>query len=425
MATRHRAYVALWLAALLSACGLFPGPSPVGLPTPPTTPTTSPALLNVGTPVASELTLRMWLPVSLRPDEGSPGGPLLRERLKAFELSHPGVHVEVRLRADSGPGGLRDMLGLASGAAPDTLPDIVALDQAALHAAALKGLIQPVADETKSSADDDWFAFASPLAEVDGRKYGEPFVADCLVLAQREPVPLDPPQWKQVLTWDDQLHLPLADADARVALLLYRMAGGEVPASASTLSLDTKALEQALTWLQDLDAHAMLSSTSLQLTTPELALMALQTRGRGAVTSYSALATSIRSRSGLSASLPPAPGDVRSTLVTGWAWATTVTDPERAPLVTQLLAWLGDTQFEAAWTHAQGLVPARASTLAAWPPGFMTSLAGECGAHGEAYPTEEVLVSLGPLLNRALRQVLLEGATPHDAAQAAATALHP
>src|SRR5512147_2039822 len=106
MATRHRACVALGLAALLSACGLFPGPSPVGLPTPPVTPTTSLALLNVGTPASSEVMLRVWLPESFRPDQGSPGGIVLRDRLRAFEQDNPGVSVDVRLRADSGPGGL-------------------------------------------------------------------------------------------------------------------------------------------------------------------------------------------------------------------------------------------------------------------------------------------------------------------------------
>jgi ABC-type glycerol-3-phosphate transport system substrate-binding protein len=425
MATRQRPCVALWLAAVLSACGLFPGPSPVGLPTAQATPTTSPALLNRGTPAASEVSLRLWLPVSFRPDQGSPGGIVLRDRLLAFEAAHPGVRVDVRLRADSGPGGLRDMLGLAAGAAPDALPDVVALDQPSLHAAALKGLIQPLPGQVEPSLEEDWFSFALPLAAVDGRMYGLPFVGDCLVLAQREPARLDAPQWEQLTAWGDQLHLPLADANARLLLLNYRLAGGELPTSASTMALDVDALDRGLTWLLDLQDRGVLSATSLQLSTLDLTLMALQTRGRGAVTSFSALAAATRSRSGLSGSLPPAPGPQASTLVTGWAWATTVANGERAQLVTQLLAWLSDPQFTGEWAYGQGLLPTRASALAEWPQGFLTSLAGKCAQFGEAYPSEEVLVSLGPLLNRAVRQVLLEGAAPREAAEEAGAALNP
>src|SRR3989304_9469404 len=86
MATRFRAGLTLWLALLLTACGLFPSPEPVGLPTAAATPTTSPALVNLGTPAATEVTLRLWLPVSFRAGEGSPGGGVLRDRLHDFEL---------------------------------------------------------------------------------------------------------------------------------------------------------------------------------------------------------------------------------------------------------------------------------------------------------------------------------------------------
>ena len=425
MATRFRASLTLWLALVLSACSLFPGPEPVGLPTAEATPTTSPALISLGTPAATEVTLRLWLPVSFRADEGSPGGAVLRDRLHDFELANPGVRIDVRLRAESGPGGLRDMLGLAAGAAPEALPDVVALDQPSLHAAALKGLIHPLPAEVQPEEGAGWFAFVAPLATVDGRMYGIPFVADCLVLAQREPAPLAPPQWKSLTTWDDQLHLPLADPSARLLLLAYHMEGGGLPASASTLALNGDSLERSLAWLLELEEGGVLSPGSLQLATPEQTLLALQTRGRGAVTSFSALATATRSRSGLSGSLPPTPGTLASTLVTGWAWAITAVDGNRAQLATQLLTWLSDAKFLGEWTRAQGMLPTRQGALAAWPAGFLTALAGECAEAGEAQPSEEVLVTLGPLLDRAVRQVLLEGVSPHDAAQAAAAAIHP
>ncbi len=283
MTIRLRATVVLWLAVLLCACSLFPSPELSALPTAQPTPTTSPALLSLGTPIATEVTLRLWLPVSFRPDEGSPGGRVLRERLHSFELANPGVHIEVRLRADSGPGGLRDMLGLAAGAAPETLPDVVALDQPSLRAVALKGLIQPLPSEVQPGEGADWFAFVAPLATVDGRLYGIPFVADCLVLAQREPAPLDPPEWQSLTTWDDQLHLPLADPSARMLLLAYHMAGADLPSSSSSLALDADALERSLAWLSQLAEGDVLSPASLQLGTPELTLLALQTlrKGRG------------------------------------------------------------------------------------------------------------------------------------------------
>lgn len=187
--------VTLAIALLLQGCGLFPAPAAPPLPTAEATPTTSPALLSVGTPASTVTSLRLWLPVDFHPDGTSPAGSILQAHLRAFEDAHPGLRLEVRLRAAAGPGGLRDMLALAASAAPNSLPDVIALDQPNLHAAALKGLVLPLQEGSQLTPPSDWFPFAQSLAEVDQTAYGVPFAADCMLLVQRSPAPASPPSW--------------------------------------------------------------------------------------------------------------------------------------------------------------------------------------------------------------------------------------
>ncbi len=107
---------------------------------------------------------------------------LLQARLDEFQRRNPRVSIETRVKAVSGPGGLLDSLTTASAAAPQALPDLVALPRDLLETAALKGLLLPLDNLTTALDDPDWYAYAASLARLQKNIYGLPFAGDALVL---------------------------------------------------------------------------------------------------------------------------------------------------------------------------------------------------------------------------------------------------
>ncbi|MDO9130711.1 MAG: hypothetical protein Q7U34_12675, partial [Anaerolineales bacterium] len=57
--------------------------------------------------------IRVWLPPELDPSNGTPAGNLLKTRLDEFSAAHPGLKLEVRVKAESGPAGLLESLAAA------------------------------------------------------------------------------------------------------------------------------------------------------------------------------------------------------------------------------------------------------------------------------------------------------------------------
>ena len=104
------------------------------------------------------------MPPEFDPASSKPAGKILQSRLGEFTNRRPGVRIEVRVKETSGTGGLLDSLTTASAAAPQALPDLVALPRPELETAALKGLLHPFRDLSTPIEDPDWFEYARQLA---------------------------------------------------------------------------------------------------------------------------------------------------------------------------------------------------------------------------------------------------------------------
>src|SRR6185503_19303061 len=63
--------------------------------------------------------------------------------------------------------------------------------------------------------------------------------------------------------------------------------------------------------------------------------------------------------------LVPASGTAVSA-VDGWLWVVTTSDPDRQAQALSLLAWLVQSDQQAAFTHAIGVLPSQRAALAAW-----------------------------------------------------------
>ncbi len=126
--------------------------------------------------------IRVWLPPQLNPSNGTPAGNLLKTRLDEFSAAHPGLRLEVRVKAESGPAGLLESLAAARQAAPSALPDLIALPYRDMESAATKGLIYPLDNLTGVLAGSDWYDYAHQLAQSQDATFGLPFAGDALVL---------------------------------------------------------------------------------------------------------------------------------------------------------------------------------------------------------------------------------------------------
>ena len=121
------------------------GTPATAVPTLATTPV--PATEPVYTP-SGPVILRIWLPPQFDPASGTPAGVLLQSRLDQFTAAHPEVKIEVRLKAEEGPGGLLEALSTAGAAAPLVLPDVVALPRPIVRSSRTQRVDSPVQRST-------------------------------------------------------------------------------------------------------------------------------------------------------------------------------------------------------------------------------------------------------------------------------------
>ena len=185
------AIVLTLLAGCANISSLLPRTEPATAPS--NTPTTFISTATLVPPSATPSgppTLRIWVPPQFDPFAGTAAGTLLQDRLDAFVDRHPGLRIDVRVKAESGTNGLLNALSTTRSAAPSILPDLVALSRADLESATAKGLLHPMDGLTTLPEDADWFPYARQMARIQNSTFGLPFAGDALALVSfRYPLP--------------------------------------------------------------------------------------------------------------------------------------------------------------------------------------------------------------------------------------------
>jgi multiple sugar transport system substrate-binding protein len=409
------------VSLMTAACGPVPSAAPTVPPSGANMETPSPTVTPLPTPAADISSLTLWVPPAFRSDNNSPSGIVLNQRLEAYATLHPGLKISVRVKAASGAGGLRDSLAAAAAAAPGALPDLVALDQSTLRAAAIKGLVYPVDELLPAHAWDSYFPYAQSMVVVDDQHYGAPFAGDAIVLADTLVPSSDPRSWEQIASWTGPLFLPLGDSRALLLFFGYYAAGGAPLLSVADALVDPQPLAQELEWLRMMQEAGVLSPRSLQLDSFENSFVAIENFGECSVTLYSIAAQSDDYFVGY----PPTPDGKVFSLATGWSWAIATPDLERRAVAADLLAWLLDPQFLGDWSEAQKVLPPSRTALQSWKTGSQGSFAAGISETALPFPDDEISAFAGPILSKAARRVLLDGTAPADAAQEAAKTIHP
>ena len=192
-------------------------------------------------------TLRLWVPPRFDPDSGDLAGELFRKRLNEFTQQHPGIELEVRVKALSGTGGLLNSLVTTSAAAPQAIPDVVALSREDLEAAAVKGLLHTYSGSTDIQDGPDWYDYARQLAQIQSSVYGLPFAGEVGLLAYRpESIPIPPADWSALLQNLTPMIFAAGDPDSIFTLTLYQARGGAIQDSQGQPYLEAAQLEEVL-----------------------------------------------------------------------------------------------------------------------------------------------------------------------------------
>jgi multiple sugar transport system substrate-binding protein len=419
--------VILLLCTYLAGCssGLFPIQSLRSTATATQAPIVQPSTsVTEQTPVQEETPglpdeLVIWLPPQFDPAAGNPAARLLRERLQAFSQAHNNITVVVRIKAESGSGGMLDALSTANSAAPLALPDLVALPRSDLEVAALKGLLVPFDGLTTVQDDADWYACFRQLALLQGSTLGLPFAGDALVLVYR-PVRAEsiPTSWDALISQGGLLAFPAADPQALFTLSLYLSAGGSVEDQQHRPTLEPDILAAVLGLVEKGVAAQVISPNLAQYQTDSQVWQAFkEQRADWVVTWVSNYLAELPADASMLPLLPA--GDHSSTIATGYVWALANPPPGSQTLAVELAEWLVQGDFLAQWTAAAGLLPPRPTALASWPNQNLQSLISQVVLSAQLRPGSDLMPSLGTALSDAILSVLSGKSDAFTAAQSA------
>jgi multiple sugar transport system substrate-binding protein len=374
-------------------------------PVPPTsTPTSTPpqssqALTQQPEPaVAEPRVLRIWLPPQFNPNANNSAATLLKERLKDFEADHPGLEIDVRIKSESGDTDLLNSLAITSMAAPNALPDLIALPRHSLEAAAQKGLIKSL-DFSNQQQSTELYPYAQQLSEIDGTPYGFPFAGDALVMIYR-PELVWIKSWDDILLSDGQLIFAGVEPQAETLLSLYASAGGELTDAQGKPTLNQDVLIKVLELFSRGRGVSLFPDAILNISTDDQVLQ--EYRNQRADIGILHFSKFRAPQDGLYQPLMGLGEEPHFSFSDSWLWALTGQTPEKQQLARDLAEYLTADEFLTPWIQDTGYLPThRASTT-----DQVDATVQDVIQAAQPAPSADAVTVLGPLLQEALTRVL-------------------
>lgn len=400
-----------------------PLPQITNTSTPRLTPTNIPT--STPTPIPAEIakTLTIWVLPDFNLNESSPANDLLKDRLYSFTRLYPGVQVQVRVKAGSGPGNMLDSLATAGAAAPLALPSLVLLGRADLETAAVKGLIYQLSKSTGEIDQADWYSYARQLASVQGSIYGLPFAGDALALVYRPSrsggIPAD---WQTILQLGQVVIFPAADPSAVVAMGMYQSAGGNVEDAQHRPILQAEPLTQVYKLFSDGTQRNIFPYWITGYESGQQVWQGYREQKAHIAITWASLYLSALPADSAVRPLPPI-GSASLTPATGWMWAVADPLPERREMAIRLAEFLVAPDFLAKWTQLSGYLPTRPSAMAQWQNQSLQNIFSQVLLSAQARPANDLIFSVGPILKEGTVKVIQRESDPLKAAQAAAERL--
>ncbi len=367
--------------------------------------------------------LVLWVPPEMDPELETNASRIFANRLQLFSDLNNGIEIIVRVKAFSGPGGLLDALTATSAAAPEALPDVIALSRPDLETAALKDLIFPLEGLTEIPDDTDWFSFTREMALLQGGTFGLPFAADSLALVYRPTAMEDfPGSWSALLETGAPMAFPADSDQALFPLAFYLAEGGSIQDSQRRPMLEVNPLTDAFRFLEDGIEAGTFSESLIQYQTNGQVWTAFRDGQTDlAITWVSNYLKEGPADADLAPFYPISNGAV--SLGTGIAWAVATPRENRQSLAVDLAEFLVQADFLGEWSMAAGYLPTRPSSLEGWQNQSMRSTLSQIALMSQLRPSNEILTTIGPIIHEGLRQILQGAVDPAQAAQVAAESL--
>jgi ABC-type glycerol-3-phosphate transport system substrate-binding protein len=385
------------LAPLLAQLTPSPVPATAASEGTQTTSTPEPGATETARPATEPRILRVWLPPQFDPNAGTASANLLKQRLADFEAQHPGLEIEVRVKAEEGEANMLNALSVTSMAAPSALPDLVALSRPALEAAALKGLLHPIDGLSTTLQDPNWYGYARQLGQIENIGYGLPFAGNVFALVYRSELGRFT-SWEEILASEALLSFSAGDPQGLVGLSLYVSGGGEIVNPQGSPTLDQDVLTRVLTLIEDGLGASMLSPSLAIVGTDAQALQLYRDRNATMVINWASNYRAVSDEQ-----IMPLPGldETPYSFATGWMWSLAGSNAENQALAVELAEYLIADEFIGEWTREAGYLPTRPSSVDEQDPTLAALVES-----AKPIPSNDVLSVLGQLMQDALIRVL-------------------
>ena len=401
-------------------------------PTRPPQPTTAPSTPSITK--TGFITLTWWTPEFLSPEAPGPAGKILAGQLAAFEEAQGGkVKVEAVRKARYGKGGLLDSLRTAQPVAPNTLPDIVALDAVDVEKAVDAGLLQPIDTLLDTKVTENLYPFASEAGLLGKRLYAIQYLADIDHAAYLSSQITEPPsRWEELLTRRIAYLFPLASSQtasnqgssagpdeglSHAVLSQYLSAGGTLGPD-RRLVLDAQPLLRLLTFYADATKAGLLPPAAQELS-DGAAVWDVFSQGQTPLAYVSARRFLAGGDVQAGYAVPPGQAGPDPSPAGGWVLAIVTNDPERQRAAAELITWLLRPENAGAWAASAGWLPTSADALKALNGGPYGDFLDAQLMQARSVPAGPDYATIASRIQAAIQAVLRGESDPAAATEAA------
>lgn len=361
----------LMVALLLTACGDRSNAAPTSTPVPTESTPDAAESSDDPAPVVDEMRqLVMWLPAFSHYAAGDAAGDVLQTAILQFQQTHPGLVVEVQVKAESGVAGIWPYLRAAQSVAPTVLPDLVLINTQHLWQAADLGMVAAL-DEADLEALGDFYAASAESVRYDSQILGIPYTVDVAhVIYDGSDLNAAPLTWEELLEEAPVYLFPGSSVEGQINLHMaaqYRGAGAALAEVNPAPNLE--AAQAYFEFLSSARLQGVIPPQAVEWGTFSAVYSAYQQNPSGLAAVLGTTMLSNNVLVGLEdaqmryAPLPTRDGQ-SAAMIDSWAFAVLTQDDERQALALALIQTLLEPSVHGRWSRFADQLPSRRSALA-------------------------------------------------------------
>lgn len=380
-------------------------------------------------PVATEVVVvtppntvvKIWGPVELSPQSEGEEGQVLREQIRVFEASHPGVEIVYEPKPVTGAASVLNYASSARAVANSVLPDLVILPSTDLKQAVQAELLFPLDDLVAEGLRNDFYTFATRDVRVDGKLFALPLTVQVEHGLVRDELPQTALTLLEELLNDDAptwlfTGQALKEGEMSNALLLQLISINEQLPTAETLPSRDKFVA-LFTTLHTAQQVGTIPRQVLSLDNHIELYERLRSGQADLIESNSRQFMLEREREEniLFTRLPTLTG-VSMAVIDGYVIAISTEDPNKQQTAILYLKWMLEASRLAEWNKAyRGLPPRRSSLKDTVEDEIYRTFLAEQLENGWLRPSGTAWHDFAQIIQEQFRAVMLEQISPTEA----------